>query len=684
MFSVKRLQLLLIGLLPLLFMVPTITFAQYCGDGALNEALGEQCDDGNFISRDGCSAYCEIEDMDPPTVESVSIANEATGIATTLSQLTIVFSEPVDAETINDFNVRLEHSTEPLDITVSLNSDGKTATVTINQDLFSQSRHAVRVKYVKDTSTNIMEGEFVTVFDTAVAIDDDAPNVVINPPGGTYHFSQKIDMTPYIGEYTNSEEFIDETAKIYYTLNGLDPTPSSTLYELSLTLESNTTLRFIAKDENGNTTPIQTHSYYFECAERLNAKSVTRYPGCKVEECNIGFLLKSNTCVPRLGDADPDDYKINAITAPMFGSDTPMIITTKPAIYITKQHKGVIPRPIIFKDSKRGTIIEFERDTKITTADGRPFDGYITPPRNLYMKDFPINFGYTFKSIFDFKDAEGNELNFHPPYSITIPYTTAFTANETSFVFTYDPGTDQFTPYPTSQYSVNLSKGEVTVKAPQTGTFFVAQTGKNYNEAVFRDTLNHWSKNYVEALYRRGIVKGRSKDIYAPDQPLTRAEFTKIALKAIDAETEDPEMINYTHFRDVPLYAWYSVYVKKAWELGLVKGYENRFFRPEKFINRAEAIKILISALEFDLDLPSEDADSPSATNFPDVERNAWYFPYVDFAVRHKIVSGIQLKNSTVLKDFGPGRSITRGEMAKLAIKAIELKESIEDAKKKF
>jgi len=30
-----------------------------CGDGIVS--LGEECDDGNFVSGDGCSAVCEVE-----------------------------------------------------------------------------------------------------------------------------------------------------------------------------------------------------------------------------------------------------------------------------------------------------------------------------------------------------------------------------------------------------------------------------------------------------------------------------------------------------------------------------------------------------------------------------------------------------------------------------------------------
>ena len=35
----------------------------YCGDGILQPLFGEQCDDGNNISGDGCSATCQIESL---------------------------------------------------------------------------------------------------------------------------------------------------------------------------------------------------------------------------------------------------------------------------------------------------------------------------------------------------------------------------------------------------------------------------------------------------------------------------------------------------------------------------------------------------------------------------------------------------------------------------------------------
>jgi cysteine-rich repeat protein len=661
----------------LIALTPLAALAQnYCGDGMLNVEFGEECDDGNFANRDSCSAYCKIEDMDPPEVSSLSIPNEATGISTLTESLTVVFSEPIDeASLTKNATVRFEHAATPLDFDLDLQDDQKTLLITFNQELFSLASHALRLRNIVDLPGNVMEDEYISAFKTAVAIDYTAPTVKVKPPGGTYAFSQNVEFIPYKTAYTGSDENIDLTAKIYYTLDGTDPTTNSALFENSIPIRTNMILKYFAIDDAGNKTEVFTENYNFDCPEHPNAKDVTPYPNCIVLECKTGFVLRSNICVARIGEADPNDYEANAVTAPLFGSDTPMTVSTKPAIFITKEHRGVLPRPIVFKDLERGMTIEFERDTKITTMDGKVFDGYIKPPDNLYLKDFPINFGYSFKSIFEFKAADGRELKFDPPYKIIAPYTEGFNMDEGVTVFTYDPETENYTEYRRLFYNIDLDKKEVSIQADKTIAFFLAQTGKYFNEAVFDDVTNHWAKNYIETLYRKGIVRGRSPGIYAPDEYLTRAEFLKIALEAIDAEIPNIDDIYEIPYRDVPLFAWYIAYVKRARDLGLIQGYANRQFKPEQFITRAEAVKILITAFGFDLEC--EDTPALKGRRYEDLDTSQWYYPYINFVIQKDIMQGT--KKTTILYTFGPASPITRAEMAKLTIKTIELAESMEE-----
>ncbi len=664
------------------FFFSPIAFASlYCGDGILSE--GETCDDGNFINRDGCDSYCKLEDMEAPTVASVSIPNGTTGISTLTKSFSVTFSEPIDESSIIlNFTLRFEHAAKPMDFDFRLESDQKTITILINQELFSDDSHALRLRGIRDVAGNTMAGdsndnEDISVFHTAVAIDYTAPTLVANPPGGAYTFAQNVELKAYDGDYTGSDDFLDETATIYYTLNDVNISESSPVYTEPFSVREGTTVRSFAVDGVGNKTTIHTDRYSLVCPTFENAKEVVnRYPECAVLSCDYGFVLRGNYCVVRLGGEDPDDYKANAVTAPTLPSDTPMTITSKPAIYITREHNGTIARPLIFKDVIRGTVIEFDKGTKITTEEGKPFTGYIKPPNNLYMKDFPIEFGYSFRSIFEFASAEGESLQFDPPYKITIPFTDAFNPNEKVTVLSYIPENEDYIEYPRGLYETDLNAKTVTVSAYKTKSFFIAQSGKNYNASVFQDVLTHWAKNYIEALYRKGIVKGRSKGVFAPNDYLTRAEFLKIALKAVDAEVDNADDIEDTPFSDVPLYAWYTPYANKAHELGLVKGYSDGTFRPDQFINRAEAVKILFSAFEFDMSGRPVSDSIQNKKRYLDLKGSQWYFPYADFAIQKGIMSGIADGNDSRFSYFGPAKSITRAEMAKLAIKTIELAES--------
>ena len=663
------------------FFAPTTLASLYCGDGILSE--GEACDDGNFINRDGCSAYCELEDMEAPIVASVSIPNGTTGISTLTKSFSVTFSEPIDeASILPNFTLRFEHAAKPMDFDFRLESDQKTITILINQELFSDDSHALRLRGIRDVSGNTMTGdsndnEYISVFHTAIAKDYTAPTLMAYPPGDAYTFAQNVELKAYVDDYTNSDEFLDETATIYYTLNDVNISESSPVYTVPFSVRKGTTVRSFAVDGAGNKTAIRTDRYSLVCPVFENAKEVVnRYPECTVLSCNYGFVLRGNYCVVRLGEEDPDDYKANAVTAPLLPSDTPMTITSKPAIYITREHNGTIARPLVFKDIIRGTVIEFERGTKITTEEGKPFTGYIKPPNNLYMKDFPIEFGYSFRSIFEFVSAEGEPLHFDPPYKITIPFTDAFNPNEEATVLSYIPENEDYIEYPRGLYETDLNTKTVTVSAYKTKAFFIAQSGKSFNASVFQDVLTHWAKNYIEALYRKGIVKGRSKGVFAPNDHLTRAEFLKIALKAVEAETEDPDDIEDTPFADVPLYAWYTPYANKAHELGFIKGYSDGTFRPDQFINRAEAVKILFSAFEFDMSGRPVSDSIQIKKRYLDLKGSQWYFPYADFAIQKGIMSGVTDGNDGRFSYFGPSNPITRAEMAKLAIKTIELAES--------
>jgi len=647
----------------------------YCGDGDKNVASGEECDDGNFDNRDGCSSYCTLEDMEAPTVVSTSISVGAIDVPTTNTSIRIIFSEEMDPDSFKYSWVQIRHNGEPMPASTALSKDGKTATVQLERDLYPEDEHAIWIsKLVKDIHTNTMEETYIQVFTAGEYIDHTAPNVISVPEGGEFHQTQTIRLKAFIGDYTASDEFLDPDATIYYTTDGSTPNRDSKEYKDSITTKTNLTIRFYAIDDKGNTSDKKQDTYLFNCSERANATKIAPYPICTIQECEMGFVLQNNICVKLIGGIDEDSIEYNSATVPTFSSDSPFTITSKPAIYLTPQHKGIFPRPVIFKDNTRGTTIHFEKGTKVTDSSRKAFSGYLKNLENLYNKDYPTYFGYSFKSIFKFEPEDGRLLTFNPSYTITIPYTDRFDSTKKAYVITYDDEKGIYELYPERNYDLDLTKNEITITSRKTGIFFIAQIGESFNRAVFTDIKDHWAQYYIETLYREGIVKGRAKDVYAPDAPLTRAEFVKIALMAIGEEIDLNESVDDAPFRDVPMYAWYAPFISRAKDLGLIHGYRTGFFKPDQSINRAEAIKILISAFKFNIaDYISERED-----DFEDIFTDQWYFPYVNFTVRNELVDGKRNINGKVLPAFGPARPITRAEMAKLAIKTMEFAETYE------
>ncbi len=165
---------------------------------------------------------------------------------------------------------------------------------------------------------------------------------------------------------------------------------------------------------------------------------------------------------------------------------------------------------------------------------------------------------------------------------------------------------------------------------------------KSFSDVALED------ENYVAIDYLRtnNIVKGYDDGTFKSENKINRAEFLKIVLEASEnlnsAALEVAPHDGLTNcFKDVKD-QWFATYVCVASKEGIVKGYADGYFRPEKEINFVEAAKIVANVLE--LQVGKEAADN-------------WYKPYVDAldgeSAIPKSISGFDHK-------------LTRGEMAEL------------------
>ncbi|MGO4370507.1 S-layer homology domain-containing protein [Paenibacillus sp. 2TAB19] len=87
------------------------------------------------------------------------------------------------------------------------------------------------------------------------------------------------------------------------------------------------------------------------------------------------------------------------------------------------------------------------------------------------------------------------------------------------------------------------------------------------NAVSFTDVQKHWGKSFVELAAAKGLVAGIGGGQYAPNQSMTRAEFTAMLVRALGRGTAASSTAPY---EDVKQSAWYFDGVAIAKEHGLL------------------------------------------------------------------------------------------------------------------
>ena len=160
----------------------------------------------------------------------------------------------------------------------------------------------------------------------------------------------------------------------------------------------------------------------------------------------------------------------------------------------------------------------------------------------------------------------------------------------------------------------------------------------------FADIPAHaWYSGYVKYLSNNGITYGKSKTIFAPNDAITRAEFTTMAVRFFDVYGDgDAEIMEqFSGFNDVSSGYWAAEYIKYAALHGWINGYGDGSFHADREINRAEVVTIVNRLLGREAD---EDyiADNLRKLNtFPDVSRKHWaYYAVMEAANAHTAILG--------------------------------------------
>lgn len=132
-----------------------------------------------------------------------------------------------------------------------------------------------------------------------------------------------------------------------------------------------------------------------------------------------------------------------------------------------------------------------------------------------------------------------------------------------------------------------------------------------------------WAEEAILALVDEGIISGYPDGTFKPEDPVTRAEFSKMVARAFAVRAAGEP--TFSDIKD----NWAKAYIAALTEAGIVSGFPDGTFRPTKDISRAEMAAILIRAINLGDKMDSLEQPEPS---FIDVDQDHWAFRSIEIA----------------------------------------------------
>ena len=161
------------------------------------------------------------------------------------------------------------------------------------------------------------------------------------------------------------------------------------------------------------------------------------------------------------------------------------------------------------------------------------------------------------------------------------------------------------------------------------------------------DTAGHHNEEAIEVLCGLELIKGYEDGSFKPENNITRAEIITLIIRLMGLS--DVAGTKEQIFSDVTAEHWASAYINYANSVGLINGYPDGTFRPERNISLDETVKIVVSALGF-----SYEAE----------QKGGYPTGYNAAAIRLKLLE--KLRNDSA--------SVTRATVAQILYNALEVK----------
>ena len=168
---------------------------------------------------------------------------------------------------------------------------------------------------------------------------------------------------------------------------------------------------------------------------------------------------------------------------------------------------------------------------------------------------------------------------------------------------------------------------------------------------MFSDvTEKHWAYDQIYHLKKIGVVSGVDGNNFKPEANVTREQFVKMFIDALEFEKTNSEL----PYKDVDVGAWYYAYLSTAHEKGLINGISNTEFGIGKYITRQDICVIAVRAMGVE----TEEEPVGIFTDFDTVS------DYAKASVKY--LSDYGVVNGFSDGSFMPKENCTRAQAAKI------------------
>ena len=163
------------------------------------------------------------------------------------------------------------------------------------------------------------------------------------------------------------------------------------------------------------------------------------------------------------------------------------------------------------------------------------------------------------------------------------------------------------------------------------------------------------------------MINGFDDQTFKPDENVTRAQFAKMLVEALDLELSSTENLATVFADNDQIPEWAKPYILTAFNNKLILGYEGgnglKVFKPDQLITRAEMAVMIARGFNQDLDNGNK-----TKTSFADDSQiPVWAKSAINNNFNHQIVNGYQEDNT-----FRPNNNATRAEAAKMIYMLLE------------